>query len=241
MKNLFFSAAIRFACGAFAVWTALCLTTVNAQNIVVNPNFNQGPDNLLGYEAFASWSQGAAGFSSPWALADAPVTADGGGTAVFSMNTQLAAADPFWTGATQVMSFQQNFWTPDNNAGVTPTSNLYDQIVTFTGNAQVTQAYASGNQGEAFIQFLDFNYNAVAYVAVDVSTLGPSGAFSLSAATPMDGLNIIQIGFRNSGIEGTSGQMTISNLSFTSSAIPEPGSLLLLGLGSCGLLIRRRR
>lgn len=210
-------------------------------NFVVNPNFNLGPDGLQGYEAFAAWSQGAAGFSSAWGLADAPVVAPGNGTAVFGMNTQLAIADPFWAGATQEMSFQQNFWTPDNNAGVPAGPNLYNLELIFTGNAVVTQPYAAGNLGQAFIQFLDQSYNSVAFVAVDVTTLGPDGAFSLTALAPADGLNIIQIGFRNSGIEGTSGQMTISNLSFA--VIPEPSTYALIfgALGLLFVLYRRRR
>jgi hypothetical protein len=210
-------------------------------NILMNPNFNQGPTNLDGYEAYASFQQGAAAINSAWGLADAPVVADGSGTAVFGMNTQLATADPFWSGATQEMTFQQNFWTPDNNAGVGTTVDLYGQTVTFSGIAQVTEAYASGNGGIAFIQFLDTTYNATFIESVDVSTLGPSGAFSLSVLAPDNGLNIIQVGFRNSGIEGTAGEMTISNLSVT--AVPEPSvyalaaSLLALGV----VMLRRRR
>jgi hypothetical protein len=218
------------------------LTGASAQNILVNPNFNQGANNLAGYEAYAAWSKGTAYFDSPWDLADAPVVANGSGTAVFSMNTGLATRDPFWSGANQVMSFQQNFWTPDNNAGVTPTRNLYSQELTFTGFAQVSQAYASGNLGQVFIQFLDFSYNSVAFVAADVSSLPSSGAFELKATAPASGLNIIQIGFRNSGTEGTAGRMTVSQPSFT--AVPEPSTYALLALGAAGFgahLVRRRR
>lgn len=219
-------------------------TSLPAANVIVNPGFDQGPDNLAGYEAFAVWSKGAAGFNSPWALADAPVVASGNGTAVFSMNTQLAAADPFWTGATQQMTFQQNFWTPDNNAGVTPTVDLYNQKLFFSGNAVVTQPYAAGNLGQAFIQFLDQSYNAVAFVPVDISTLDPvTGAFTLEADAPAGGLNIIQVGFRNSGIEGTAGQMTVSNLTLT--AVPEPGTVSLgviaVGMLAATRMLRRRR
>ncbi len=210
-------------------------------NILVNPNFNMGADNLDGYEAFAEWFQpsASAGFGSAWGLADAPVTADGGGTAVFGMNTQLAAADPFWTGATQTMTIQQNFWTPDNNAGVTPTTNLYNQILTFSGIAQVTEPYAPGNLGEVFIQFLDQAWNAVGYFPADVSLLGPSGEFEIMATAPASGLNIIQVGFRNSGIEGTAGQMTVSDLSLT--AIPEPSTYALILAGAMALLVFFRR
>ncbi|MCD8481634.1 MAG: hypothetical protein LR015_02495 [Verrucomicrobia bacterium] len=207
---------------------------------LINPNFNQGANNLEGWEAFAAWSKGAAGFSSAWALPDAPVVASGNGTAVFSMNTQLASADPFWVGATQVMSFQQNFWTPNNTANVPTTTDLYGLTITFSGIAQVTQAYAPGNLGEVFIQFLDTGFGSTLYQALDVSTLPASGEFSITAVVPNDGLNIIQVGFRNSGIEGTPGQMTISNLEFV--AIPEPSTYAFgFGLMVLGFACWRRR
>lgn len=206
-------------------------------NLMVNPNFNSGGDNLAGYEAFAVFNQGAANINSGWGLADAPVTADGGGTAVFGMNTQLALADAFWTGASQEMSFQQNFWTPDNNAGVTPTTDLYDQTITFSGTVNVTEAFAGGNTSVAFIQFLDQSYNSTAFVTADVTS---SGNFSIDALAPSAGaLNIIQVGFRNSGIEGTAGEIEVSNLSVT--AIPEPSTIAFVGLfGGAMLFIRRR-
>lgn len=215
-----------------------CLGLVG-QNLV-NASFNQGTNNLQGWEAFASWSKGAAAFNSAWGLPDAPVVASGNGTAVFSMNTQLAQADPFWAGATQVMSFQQNFWTPNNNAGVPAGADLYGMSITFSGIAQVTEAYAPGNLGEVFIQFLDFGYNSTLYQALDVSSLPASGEFSITVLVPNDGLNIVQVGFRNTGIEGTAGQMTISNLDFV--AIPEPSTYALaFGLLALGFAAWRRR
>jgi hypothetical protein len=226
------AASVVLLCGLFVA------SPVFGQNLMVNPNFNSGGDNLAGYEAFASWYQpvGDAGFASAWALADAPVTADGGGTAVFGMNDQLALADPFWSGASQEMSFQQNFWTPDNNAGVTPTVDLYDQLITFSGTIEVTEAFAAGNTSVAFIQFLDQGYGATAFVTNDVTS---SGAFSIQALAPSSGLNIIQVGFRNSGIEGTAGEITISDLSVT--AIPEPATFAFMGIfGGAVLFIRRR-
>ena len=88
MKNKLLTAIAVLVCGLFAASPAFA-------NFLVNPNFNSGGDNLAGYEAFAVFNQGAANINSGWALADAPVTADGGGTAVFGMNDQLALADPF--------------------------------------------------------------------------------------------------------------------------------------------------
>jgi len=232
MKNKLLTAIAVLVCSVF------CASPVLG-NIMVNPNFNSGGDNLAGYEAFAVWSappaDPGAGFSSAWALADAPVTADGSGTAVFGMNDQLATADAFWSGATQEMSFQQNFWTPDNNAAVTPTVDLYNQTITFSGTVNVTEAFAAGNTSVAFIQFLDQSYNSTAFVTADVST---SGSFSFNAVAPASGLNIIQVGFRNSGIEGTAGEIEISNLSTT--AVPEPATFSLLAIAGGALALIRR-
>lgn len=224
---------------ALLACVALGAAPLNA-NILLNSDFSQGDGNLGNYEAFASFSKGAATINSAWGLADAPVVAPGNGTAVFGMNTQLPTADSFWVGATQAMSFQQNFWTPDNNAAVSPTVDLYGQEITFSGNAVVSELYASGNSGVAFVQFLDTSYNATLFETVDISTLGVSGAFSITVTAPANGLNIIQVGFRNSGIVATAGEMTISNLSVT--AVPEPSTYALLaGLSMLGLVVARRR
>jgi hypothetical protein len=234
--------------------TPLLLTVVSGlaaslacgQNLLVNPGFDMGANNLDGYEAFAAWSKGADGFSSPWGLADAPVVAPGDGTAVFAMNTQLAAADPFWSGATQAMTLQQNFWTVDNTASVPAGALNYGDTFTFSGNAAVSEAYAPGNVGLVFIQFLDKGWGATFFESIDVSTLPADGFFSLSTTIPADAsLNIVQVGFRNSGIEGTAGEMTISNLSVTLggiTVIPEPSMLSLLGgVLALAFVARRRR
>lgn len=139
------------------------------------------------------------------------------------------------------MSFLQSFWTPDNIAGVTPTTNLYGQTITFSGNLEITEAYAAGNTAEAYILFLDSSssYFDVGGATLDVTSLS-GGSFSLEATVPASGLNIVQVGFRNMGIEGTAGEMTVSNLSVT--AVPEPTTTALLGgLVVLGVVLMRRR
>jgi hypothetical protein len=230
MKNKIITVIAVWVCSLFVISPVL-------GNVLVNPNFNQGANFLTGYEAFAVWNQpaGPASFQSPWDLADAPVTADGSGTAVFGMNTGLASRDAFWSGATQEMNFLQSLWTPDNNAGVTPTVDLYNQKITFSGTVNVTEAFASGNTSVAFIQFLDGVYGSTGFFTADVTS---SGNFSIDANAPASGLNIIQVGFRNSGIEGTAGEIEISNLSLV--AVPEPATVGLFGLGALGAWIIRR-
>ena len=129
----------------------LCWGTVSA-NILTNADFTDG---FTGWEAYANFVQGGVAINSGWGIADAPVINNGNGSATFAMNTQLPTADAFWVGSSQNVSFQQNFWTPDNNAGVTPTTDLYGQTVTFSGTVTVTEAYAPGNSAIAFIQVLD--------------------------------------------------------------------------------------
>lgn len=212
------------------------------QNLLPNGNFDQGATNLDGWEAFANFeAPDGSALSSAWGLADAPVVAPGDGTAVFGMNDQLATADSNWAGATQQMNFQANLWTPDNSDGVTPTVDLYGQTVTFSGNAEVSEAYADGNSGEAFLQFLDQGYAQTFIETVDITDLGSGGAFEISALVPSDAaLNIVQVGFINSGVEGTAGEMTVSNLSVT--AVPEPSLMAAVaGLAGLGVVFVRRR
>ncbi len=109
----------------------------------------------------------------------------------------------------------------------------------------ISEAYAAGNTGEVFIQFLDKGYSPTFLQSVDLTSLSSDGAFSLSAMIPSDAdLNIVQVGFRNSGIEGTLGEMTVSNLSVVRdeglAVIPEPSALGLL-VGLCGLALAARR
>lgn len=215
---------------------ALLSGSLLSANILVNADFSNG---FTGWEAFGNFVQGAAVINSAWGIADAPVVNNGNGSASFAMNSQLPTADPFWAGAAQNVSFQQNFWTPDNSIAVTPTTDLYGQTLTFTGSVSVTEGYAPGNSSVAFIQFLDTNFNAVVFETADVLNLA-GGTFSVEAVVPMSGLNIVQVGFRNSGTVSTAGEITFSNLSVT--AVPEPSTYAaILGVIGLGLVWLRKR
>jgi hypothetical protein len=118
---------------------------VTGTDVLVNGDFSEGGDNLLGWEAYAIWEQpkGTYIFEDNWALADAPVTASGG-VATFAMNTQLSAAEPFWiNGFQNGMNFQQAFWSPDGiQAG--NVVDLYGKVITFAGELEITEPYAKG-------------------------------------------------------------------------------------------------
>ena len=205
-------------------------------NILVNADFSNG---FTGWEAYGNFVQGGAVINSGWGIADAPVVNNNDGSASFAMNTQLPTADPFWAGSAQNVSFQQNFWTPNNNAGVTPTTDLYGQTVTFSGTVSVTEGYAPGNSAIAFIQVLDASYGAAVFESVDVLNLS-GGTFSIQATVPSAPalMNIVQVGFRNSGTVSTAGEIMISNLSVT--AVPEPSTYALI-LGVIGLAVVWKR
>jgi hypothetical protein len=70
---------------------------------------------------------------------------------------------------------------------------------------------------EVFLEFLDSSFFPTAEsIIVDLTGQAPGVVpFSLSATCPAAGLNLVQVGFRNRGIEGTAGEIRISNLSVT--------------------------
>jgi len=70
---------------------------------------------------------------------------------------------------------------------------------------------------EIFIEFLDGTFAPIApSVSLDVTSqgFGPK-PFSLQATCPPGGLNVVVVGFRHRGIEGTVGRVSISNVSLT--------------------------
>lgn len=68
---------------------------------------------------------------------------------------------------------------------------------------------------EVFIEFLDNGETPTPEsIVVDVTSQGPGPVpFSLSATCPVSSLNVVIVGFRHRGVEGTNGQIQVSNLS----------------------------
>lgn len=175
-------------------------------DLMVNGSFNQGTNNLDGWNGY----QGAPIVP----LSGLPVTANGGGTAVFSVNTNVAPA-----------FFQQDYWVLGNSANVSPSYDLAGQVVTFSGNV-IGAGYDAGSSGYVGIQFLDTSYSPTAEtVWVDISDVNDAtsndgilmnspnpGDFSITVTVPTTPqLNIVQAEFRNiSSGAGATGAMTIT-------------------------------
>lgn len=87
-----------------------------------------------------------------------------------------------------------------------------------TDDIVVTVDELSDNTIEIFIDCLDVNFVQTAEsVSVDktAQTVGVDVPFSLTTTVPASGLNNVTVGFRNTGVEGTPGEIRVSNLAFT--------------------------
>jgi len=106
--------------------------------------------------------------------------------------------------------------------------------VTFTGHSEVDKGGVITGTQEFFLADYRFSDNSLDYIiddwnSLDLSGLGTVGSVSIgsdSSDVGMFGMN-------------TPAYVAIDNLSIT--AVPEPGSLALLGVASIGLVLRRRR
>ncbi|MGC9450417.1 MAG: hypothetical protein ACP5I4_03130 [Oceanipulchritudo sp.] len=201
-----------------------------AGEILVNGTLDSGLPaecpNTSGWEAYATFTKAGEGdINSAWGICDAPFVVTTPGTATFGMNDQLALDDPNYAGADQVVTVYQNFWAPENSLGIRPTVNLRGKSLTFTGNVNDTlEPFASGNKGEVVVQLLGLSFNIATEKAVDINvddtdfsdgTLmdTTTGDFTIAVNVGDINLNAVRVGFRNTGIEGTAGEMVITNLS----------------------------
>lgn len=203
---------------------------VAANEILVNGTLDSGEPaecpNTSNWSAYGSFSKaGQPNINDAWEeICLAPFVVTTPGFATFGMNDQLATDDANYIGASQVMSVYQDFWAPENSLGIRPFHELRGRGLIFSGTADITEAYAAGNTGEVFIQVLDLNFGVVQEASVDISvldedasngtTMDPvTGIFNIQINVTTSNINTVRVGFRNTGIEGTAGEMTVSNLS----------------------------
>lgn len=176
---------------------------------------------------------GAYVFGSPWGTGDL-VANFSGPVLTLSPNT-IGDPNPFW-------------YTPSGGPGAAGNkimeANMYvqndggwaGQTVSFSGTV-LANSFTSAHSTVAFIRdfapdFSSFNVTSIA--------LGGPGDFTISLATINDPARHVQYGFTTTGVNvWVTDVGSFGNLQVT--AIPEPSTFAVAGLGLAALLVLRRR
>lgn len=117
-------------------------------------------------------------------------------------------------------------------------------IVTLKGGGNITDAYLSGDPavvgGTGTASVVETLYNAANGAFIGKMTISDSGS-SVSMITGITGVTSILVD-KDINVQGLTGTAKISfvNQGFSTTAVPEPASLALLGIGMTGFLAFRR-
>lgn len=198
--------------------------------------------NVFGLGAPGYGMAGAGGyvFSSGWGTPDLKATFAG---PVLSLKANtIGDPDPFWyipsggPGAIGNKIMDASFYQES-------TGPLAGTTVTFTGlvlgNTLATGPVDGLGHGWTAVAFVkDFAPDYSSFVASTVAL--PAGVFSVSLATIADPARHVQWGFEVVGPNVWAGDpLSIPSVEIT--AVPEPTSMALAGLGAALLVIRRRK
>ena len=194
----------------------------------------------LGGPGYGAAGAGGYVFGSGWGTADLRATFAGPTLSLKAntVNPPAGLGDSFWynpdTSGNKIMdaNFYQEFTGP-----------LAGQNVTFTGNVLANSLLGpvdSNNHGWTAVAFIkDFAPDFSSAVTTSVP-LGLSGVFSVNYTAINDPARHVQFGFQVIGpnVWNASG---LAATSIDITAVPEPTSMALAGLGATLLVIRRRK
>jgi PEP-CTERM motif len=125
--------------------------------------------------------------------------------------------------------------TMDANMYVEKLGTLSGQTVTFTGNV-MANTLVNPYTSVAFIKDFAPDYSSFNTITAPLV----NGVFSINLATVNDPLRHVQYGFETIGPDVWVTDVAAKGL-VQITAVPEPATFALIGLGSAAMLIRRRR
>lgn len=213
------------------LFTCSSLTVIGTQTfaqttVQVDPSLN-----WIGYMNVSSLPADGGGyiFGNTWGTGDLRASFSGGVLTLAPCVNVWETTDTYWVKADGVSPNKQmdaNMYV-ENDA-------LAGQTITFTG-ATTLNTLASGYTDVAFIKDFVPNYSSSTSTTI---ALLPGQQFSITLATLAG--DHIQFGFEMIGPDAN--PATAASLGMVQiAAVPEPGTLALLGLGGIAVLTWRRR
>ncbi len=213
--------------GAVAAAALAMLSAGNVHaNLILNGKFSA---NAASYTNFPGYS------TSPNPTAPADWSVNGGGAGVNGPDTGAAVGTPF---------------APSSTAGVNDFLFMQgggidaEQTVAPTANEAYTLSFAAAQRDGDTTAVLEVILLNGANGGNSFKTYTPAVVdtgftnFSLNFTAPSD---IVAVEFYNNSPAGVDDTVDVSNVSLAPTPVPEPATLGLLGIGSMGLLLLKRR